>query len=300
MTSARENPTTDTTRRRPWLVSIALLIAASWLATSCSFTDVFSTGSDDDSPSRATATPTAAPASDRPTTDRHSSDLRHRYIVTPPRGVYDPDITAASPAEQLLEEAAEQWSDTDTVHFDLNVDGTTYLDVNETIELDSVEGDLKRPDQAQADASVDIGFASFDVGLIVIGDDAYMTNFLTGNWERAPSNFAFNPALLFDEERGIGDVLESMTDVELGDESTVGGTRATEVTGFVDQQDISQLVGGSLDGDQISVTLWIDASSGDLLRINLSEPDDVDGDPTTWIIEFSDHNDPVTIEEPDL
>lgn len=275
-------------------------MAASLLVTGCSFTDVFSTGSDNDAPPRATATPTAAPSSDRTTRDSHSSDLRHRYVVSPPRGVYDPHITVASPAEQLLEEAAEQWSDTDTVHFDLNVDGTTYLDVNETIELDSVEGDLKRPDQAKADASIQIGFASFDVGLIIIGDDAYMTNFLTGNWERAPSDFAFKPALFFDEEHGIGGVLESMTDVELGDESTVGGTRVTEVTGIVDQQDISQLVGGSLEGEEISVTLWIDSGSGDLLQISLSEPDDVDGDPTTWIIAFSKHNDPVTIEEPEL
>lgn len=296
LTSNIQTLATLSSLRRRWLTGLAVLVAASWLATGCSFTDVFSTGSDDDSPPRATATPTA---SYQPG-DRHGPELRHRYVMTPPSGEYDPDLAAPSQADKLLAAAAERWSETDTVHFDLTIEGSTHLDENESIELKSAEGDLKRPDEVQSEASVQIGFASFDVGMIVIGDDAYMTNFLTGDWERAPSNFAFNPALLFHDDRGIGAVLENMSNVEVGDESTVNGTRAIEISGTVEQRDISHLVAGSLEGDEIHVTLWIDAESSDLLQISLSEPDDADGDPTTWNIAFSDHNDSVTIEEPDL
>ena len=143
-----------------------------------------------------------------------------------------------------------------------------------------------------------IGFASFDVGLIVIGDDAYMTNFLTGDWEGAPSDFEFNPALLFDEDRGIGAVMNKMDDVELADESTVGGTKTVQLTGTVRQRDIREIVAGSLRGARIGVSIWIDATNGNLLEISLAEPDDVDGDAVTWTIRFSDHNEPVTIEAP--
>jgi hypothetical protein len=199
-----------------------------------------------------------------------------------------------------LQDLADQWADTDTAHFDLDIDGKTYLDADENIELKSAEGDLKRPDQVSAKADVGVSFASFDVDLIVIGDDAYMTNFLNGDWERAPSNFDFNPALIFDDDSGIGAILEEMDDARIGGESQINGHDAVEISGTVPQGDVSKLVAGALEGDEIGIRLWMDAETSELLRISLSEPDDVEGDPTSWIITFSKHGAPVTIEAPDL
>ena len=34
-----------------------------------------------------------------------------------------------------------------------------------------------------------------------------MTNLLTGSWERAPAGLGFDPAILFDSERGISSIL---------------------------------------------------------------------------------------------
>jgi len=300
---------TPASRRSPRrkLSSLCLLlaaaIAASALASACSVTDLLSPGDGEDSAQQptATATPTVAPtATPVPRQARGWPELRHRYIVTPPTADYDPGLIPVPAEEQYIADAIESWSRTSSVHFELEVDGTTYLDVNETIELDSVEGDLKRPDRARAEADVQIGFASFDVGLVVIGDAVYTTNFLTGDWERGPADFDFNPALIFNDERGVAAVLEALDDVAVGAESTIGGTRAVEITGTVDQEQISQLVAGSLAGAEISVSVWMDAKTGELIQIRLAEPEEVDGDPTAWVISFSDHNDPVTIEAPDL
>lgn len=284
--------------------TVALSLSLGLIFAGCAITDAFSTGSNGDSAPSATATPapTSTPTAEPERTQRepNSPGLRHRYVINPPGGNYDPDIVTVSVEEQYIDSAIKRWSRTSSVHFLLEVDGSTYLDVNETIELKEVEGDLKRPDRAKADAEVQISFASFDVGLVVIGDDVYMTNFLSGDWERGPSDFNFNPALIFDDERGVGAVLETMEDVELGEESRIGTTTVVEISGNVAQREISQLVAGSLEGDPIGVTLWIDVTTGELLQIELSEPDDVDGDPTSWIISFSDHNDSVTINAPDI
>jgi LppX_LprAFG lipoprotein len=284
------------------IFSVALLaVAISLLSTGCAITDAFSSESDNAPAPQATATsiPTAEP--DQGAQRRVPPDLRHRYVMSPPSADdYDPSIITLSAEDQYIADVTESWSRTSSVHFNLKVDGSTFLDVNETIELKSVEGDLKRPNRAQAEASVKISFASFDVGLVVIGDNVYTTNFLTGDWERGPSNFDFNPALIFDNERGVSAVLAKMEDVEIGNDSTIGGTRTVELTGTVAREDISQLVAGSLDGDVIGVSLWIDADTGDLLQISLSEPDDVEGDPTAWIITFSERNQPVTINAPNL
>ena len=284
------------------LYSLALSLGLSVIVTGCAITDAFSTGSDSGSDPLPTATPAPTATSEpaRPNRPANSPGWRHRYVVTPPEGEYDPDIVVQSPAEQHIEAAINRWSRTSSVHFLLKVDGSTYLDVNETIELKEVEGDLKRPDRAKAEAEVQIGFASFDVGLVAIGDDVYMTNFLSGDWERGPSDFDFNPALIFDGDRGVGSVLRKMEELELGEGSEIGSTEVVQITGSVAQRDISQLVAGSLEGDVIGVTIWMDASNGELLEIELAEPDDVDGDPTSWVITFSDHNEPVTIEAPNL
>lgn len=266
------------------------------LITGCSFTDVFSSDTGGSSPPAATATAEPESRSERGS----RPTLGHRYFFTPATGDYDANQIPSSPEAELLADAADRWSETDTVSFELDVDGTTYLDVNETIELESVDGVLKRPDQAEAEATVKIGFATFDVGLVAIGNDVYMTNFLNGDWERGPDNFDFNPALIFDDDQGVSAVLEAMDDVEIGNEATIGGTEVTEISGVVDQDDIDQLVAGSLEGEKIEVTLWIDAQTGDLYQIELAEPDDVDGDPISWVITFSDHNQPVTIEAPDI
>jgi hypothetical protein len=281
--------------KRPRLFGFALMLCAGWLVAGCSYSDFFGGGRDDDAPS---ATATAGPDGD---TSRAAPDYRHRYFDSPP-GNYDPDALepATSPEDQYLQDLADQWADTDTAHFDLDIDGKTYLDADENIELKSAEGDLKRPDQVSAKADVGVSFASFDVDLIVIGDDAYMTNFLNGDWERAPSNFDFNPALIFDDDSGIGAILEEMDDARIGGESQINGHDAVEISGTVPQGDVSKLVAGALEGDEIGIRLWMDAETSELLRISLSEPDDVEGDPTSWIITFSKHGAPVTIEAPDL
>ncbi len=278
-------------------LGLTLIAAGSILASSCAITDAFSTGDrDGDLPS-----PTATPAAESAGVARGSSGSQHRFFVTPPTD-YDPDVVddSASLEVRHLEAVADAWSETNTVHFELDIDGRTVLDADGNIELRSAGGDLKRPDMAQAEANVGVSFARFDVGLIIIGDEAYMTNFLTGDWERASSDFDFNPALIFDDQNGIGAVLEDMDDPQIGDEATINGRDTIEIAGTVPRENVSRLVAGTLEGDEFDVRIWFDQGTSDLLRISITEPEEANDDPTTWIITFSDHGSPVSIEAPDL
>lgn len=280
----------------------ALIIALCWLVSACSVSDVLDAVRSDgegDAPPAPTATP---PVEDPDSDAWMTRHLGHRYYFSPPVNDYDPRRLGqpATPEERALDQLAQRWLETDSVHFELDIDGTTYLDADGNIELKSAEGDLKRPNMASAAADVGIGFANFDVEMIVIGDQAYMTNFLNGRWERAPGNFDFNPALIFDDRRGIGAVVEAIDNPRMTERAEVDGRAATEINGSIPRSEVSQLVAGTLEGDPILVSLWMDPETHDLLRISLREPDDAPGDPTTWIITFSDHGAPVTIEAPDL
>ena len=239
------------------LLLMALLIMP--VATACGGND------DDDDEATSTATPTEVP------------------------------IEAQDPAT-IIASAVARWDETDTAHFVLSIDGATYLDDDEQIELAGAEGDLSRPQSVEALASVAISLVTLDVSLIFIGDDAYMTDFLTGNWGPAPDDFSYNPALLLSQTEGLGPVLEALEEpIVVGLDEAVG-VDAVHLRGFVDQELIDDMTAGAITGEKIGVDIWFDAESLDVVRIELSEPDDG----TTWIITLSEHNELIEIEAPDV
>jgi hypothetical protein len=204
-------------------------------------------------------------------------------------------IEGQSP-EQIIERAVGRWNATESAHFRLEIDGATYLDDDEQIELSEAEGDLARPQSVEATAQVAISLVTLDVSLIFIGDDAYMTDFLTGNWGPAPDDFSYNPALLLSETEGLGPVLEELQDPRVIGLEQVDGVDAVHMAGTVTEDMIDDLTAGAITGDVIGVDIWFNADTLDVVQLNLAEPDDG----TTWIIRLSEHNEPVTIEAPDV
>lgn len=196
----------------------------------------------------------------------------------------------------IISRAVAAWDATDTAHFVLEIDGATYLDDDEQIELAGAEGDLSRPQAVEALASIAISLVTLDVSLIFIGEDAYMTDFLTGDWGPAPDDFSYNPALLLSKTEGLGPVLEALENPEVVGREQVAGTDTVHLTGTVDQALIDDMTAGAITGDVIGVDIWFDAETLDVVRINLAEPDDG----TAWIITLSNHNAPVEIEAPDV
>jgi hypothetical protein len=142
------------------------------------------------------------------------------------------------------------------------------------------------------------GFLVVDVGLIFIGDDAYMTDLITGNWGPAPDDFSYNPAVLFSDTEGLSPVLREMEGVELVGQEEVEGVQTYHLRGQVSQDAISELTADTIDGDPITVDMWFATDDYHAIRIMLSTPEGAEGDATVWTITLSDHNQPVEIEEP--
>jgi hypothetical protein len=201
-------------------------------------------------------------------------------------------------AEEIVDSAAAAWDETETAHFTLEVEGTAFLDSDQTISLRSAEGDAARPDAVEADAKISAGFLTVDIGLVFIGDEAFMTDLITGNWGPAPDGFSYNPAVLFSDTEGLGPVLREMQDVALVGEEDVDGTSAYHLRGTVSEDLISALTAGTINGDPIDVDLWFATDDYRALQLVLGTPADAEGEPTQWTIKLSDHGAPVTIEQP--
>ena len=78
----------------------------------------------------------------------------------------------------ILEASSQRLAETNSLHFSLSVDGTTYIDDGRTIQLDSAEGNVVRPDKVQASFKAEIAGAGdldnpADYGRRSVLDDQY-------------------------------------------------------------------------------------------------------------------------------
>lgn len=210
------------------------------------------------------------------------------------------DDDTATPTEdvsQILNDAADRWDATETAHFELEIDGETYLDDAETIQLKGASGDMQRPDSVKAEASISASLLNVDVSLIFIGDEAYMTDLVTGSWIQAPDDFSYDPGILLSDDEGLSNVLRSLENAELVGAEEVDGKSANHVTATVPGNVVERLTAGTIGGDQVNVDVWIDTETADILRVRVAEPTD-DQEDRIWTITLSNFGEPVEISRP--
>jgi len=206
-----------------------------------------------------------------------------------------PTPTAAA----LLEMASKRLAETPAVHFALAVQGETFVDTASSIRLLGAEGDLRRPDRVRTTFQAEILGRAISLQLITIGDRSWTTNVLTGEWGEAPLEFAYRPDVLFSTQDGIGPVMGRVQDVtRLADEQTAGRT-TYHLRSTVDQEVVGPLTYYTITGSPVTVDLWIDQETHDLLRAQLSEPPGAERpNPAVWTLDLSHHGEEVTIDPP--
>lgn len=204
-------------------------------------------------------------------------------------------------ATAILAEASKRLAETKSVHFDLEIEGETFIDDNKTIQLLEAEGDLLRPDRVSTTFKAKLlGTATATIELITIGEESWTTNLLTGNWEAAPEEFGYDPSILFDGEEGLGPVMGKVTEASREDDEEVDDRDAYHVKAIVEQSIIEGLTAGTMKGSPVAVELWVDRKTNDLLRAKLVEPESEGVEnPATWILTISDHDRTVKIEAPE-
>lgn len=213
------------------------------------------------------------------------------------------DATATPPAVPetvaLLATASRRLADTPTVSFKLDVDGTTYIDTQNSIQLLEAQGQLQRPDRVKASFKVKVLAPTLTINLITIADQSWTTDLITGRWGPAPDEFSYDPKILFDNQDGIGPVMGKVDAPEREKDEKIGDRSTHHISGTVEQQVIGPLTAETMTGSPVAVDLWIDAESNDLLRVRLAEPrSDEKKDPATWTLDLYDQGDKVEIESP--
>jgi lipoprotein LprG len=199
----------------------------------------------------------------------------------------------------LLEMASKRLAETPTVHFALDVQGETYIDTGRNIRLLGAEGDLRRPDRVRTAFQAEVLDRAISLQLVTIGDQSWTTNILTGEWENAPLEFAYQPDILFSTQDGIGPVMGRVEGVERLEDEEIEGRLTYHLRATVDESVVGPLTYHTIAGSPVTVNLWIDQETHDLLRARLSEPPGPERpNPAVWTLNLTHHGEDVSIEPP--
>lgn len=206
----------------------------------------------------------------------------------------------------LLTTAAAKLTADQSFHFEVTEDnaGTPSGD---SVDVASASGDVVVPDRLSGTAQLNTGaFGMQTEKVIVVGNQAWLTNPLTGQYQRADQFALFPSAQPFLQHikvffsAGIAALLTSLEDVSAPSDGSANGVPCWKITGNVSTDKLSALTGGQVSaGQKIPTTICIGKDDGQLHSVSVKgKLTPFDTDQTTRTIMLSNFNKPVTIEPP--
>lgn len=233
---------------------------------------LFIVGCQDNAPPTALATPTAN---------------------IPPTPTPDPTIILRSSANAML--------GLNSVHVEINREGgPAYLDPDQTLNLSSAIGDYASPDGIAAVVTVLGPGLVLEIQTIAIGDEQWITNPLTQQWELLPPGWGFNPAILFDEATGWLPLLtQDVTNATIAETVEIGGQLRHRLQATVAGERVTAVTGGLVQATTpVVVDVWVDPATFYVSSLSFELPDPAGNEPSQWELTFSNYNTPVTIQPP--
>ena len=185
--------------------------------------------------------------------------------------------------------------DLNTFHFKLHHDsGSTEM--LQQLVIDKAEGDVVRPDRLSTTfVGVFAERFSVKISLVSIGEDNYMTNPLTGQWEKA--DLGVSPLGFFSPKRGIDAILSKVQQIAIMEQKAK--QNVYYLSGTLEVQALRSLLGTTLDDGKIVVEFIINADTLLLQEVRIKGrviPSDAEG--VIRVVTLSAFNDPISISIP--
>lgn len=198
-------------------------------------------------------------------------------------------------AEEIVAQAAAAMETVDTLRYSMELSGAPITVLG--VELRGATGQYAAPGSSKALLLAAAGDLVVELGTIAIDDTAWVTNPLTGTWDRYTGDRAFNPAIIFDRETGWRPLLtEDFSEGRVLEvKETDGGTRYV-VEGSVADRRVEVLTAGLVEAQPLTLILEVDPDSGHVTRMEFATMGAA-GE-TFWTLVLSEFGEPVAIEPP--
>jgi len=177
-----------------------------------------------------------------------------------PTPTLDPRVNA----QEVLRQSVERLLALESAEFTLEHQiGTTELLPG--IEMSKVYGVADIPDKFSFTVEAEISNTFFETSVVVIGDEAYMTNFLNGQWQEVSKDIL--PLNFSNLGQTLAGVIESVQRPELVGSELGHDYDAYRIRGLVKSNDLSTLVPNAGDGFDLDLELLVDRNQGLLLQV---------------------------------
>ena len=137
------------------------------------------------------------------------------------------------------------------------------------VAMRKVSGVVDIPDNFRLTVEAEAGLTSLssflEIKIAVVGDQAYMTDFITEEWRQvSPESLPFSFANL---GQTLADIIEAVEAPALVGTERLRGYTAHRIKGRIYSDDLSSLVPGAGQGLEVGLELWLDQSEGLLLQV---------------------------------
>ena len=166
------------------------------------------------------------------------------------------------------------------------------------IEMNKVYGVADIPDKYRFNVEAEVANTFVKTSVVVIEDQAYMTNFLTGQWQEVsldilPLNFA-------DLGRTLAGIIQAVSEPTLVGVDRLDDRDVYVIKGRVMSNDLSTLVPNAAPGFDVELELWVGRSEALLLQVVISgQLLDTDAVTTVRVLTLDNIDLPVTIVLPE-
>ncbi len=205
-----------------------------------------------------------------------------------------PTPTVTFTADDAVNLSRNAMEEVDGFHFDMShPSGNTSLPGG--LALTRATGSAVAPDSVYVNAEALLGSAFVRVEGVVIGEDTYMTNPLTGNWSAiAPEDSPFG---FLDPVQLVTNVLDQVEDPQLSDQQ--GTNSNLVITASVPATALEPLVGIVNESAELTLRLLIHQESYLLQEARIEGPLQSDDEPNAVrLIKFSGFGEEISIEPP--
>jgi len=204
-------------------------------------------------------------------------------------GGSEPEPVLAGDVETLLATSAAAMGTVDTVRFEIERGGIPiYIDTTAALEFKEAAGRYVAPDAADAVVKVGISSLNVQIGAISIEGTIWLSNPITGAWEQAPSNYAFDPTTLFSPEVGWRPLLAGeLLNAELIGLEERDGQPQYHITGSAPAVRIETITAGLVVDQDVDLDLWLDPDTGHVLEVSFDT--ETAAGISTWELRFFDY-----------
>ena len=212
-------------------------------------------------------------------------------------GQADTPVPPPDPAA-ILDSAADAFEDLQFFGFRMtHENGGTPIAFG--LVMEDVTGHMAAPDRLKADIGAWAGGFFFDVSLVAIGQETYLTNPFTGEFEEIERGIV--SAALLDPATGISGIMRDVQDPVLEGESSVEGVSTLHITSTIDSGQLTSISPLAEPGNPIDVGIWVGQDDSLVYKIRLEGRLSADEEPEIIrTILPSDFDVAVEIDIPDL